>query len=162
RPVDGGPGNATPAEIESLWEQGRQALTKCDFAQAASELGTARTLLDRQPDLLSPVRKRLLLNQQREAALLAEWAADGAKQPEQLFKRDNDPDLLLRGYRGHVLVFDTDVRRDPRDQYHVEHRRPTVGELIRLDLQNFKLLHRLPLMEPQRLIFAGRLADARR
>jgi hypothetical protein len=156
------PKQPTPEVIEQRWSQGRRALATGDFAQATRELTDARTALDQHADLLPAARKRLLLNQQREAELLADWASKGGKQPELLFGNlNNDPDLL-RVYRQQVLVFDADLRRDPLGQYHIDYRRPKVAELVRLDLQNFKLIQKLPLMEPQRVIFAGRLAAARR
>ncbi len=152
----------TAGEVEAQWALGRKSLASGYFPQAEKELAAARAMLDRQPDMLSAPEARKLLNQQREAALLAEWAAKGSKAPEKLFENlNNDPDLV-REYRGRVLVFDAEVRREVRGGYHVDHRRPKLRDLVRLDLADFKLLQRLPLQEPQRLIFAGRLADAQR
>lgn len=153
---------ATAADAEAQWAQGRKALAIGEFRQAADKLNAAAVLLRAKPDLLPAAEGRKLLNQQREADLLFRWDRDGRKATEKLFENlNNDPDLL-REYRDRVLIFDAEVRRDPRGVYHVEYRRLQVRELVRLDLQDFKLLQRLPLQEPQRLIFAGRLADATR
>ncbi len=153
----------TAEAVEQHWKEGQRAWADHDFPQALREFSEAATPLEQSPDLLPLARRRLLLNQRREAELLADWANSpkGAKQPELLFGNLNvDPDLL-GVYRHHVLVFDVDVRRDPLGQYHIEYRRPKIGDLVRLDVQNFKLLQKLPLTEPLHLIFAARLADAR-
>ncbi len=159
------PTAASAADVRAGWERGRQLLAVADFAPAARELEAAHVLAQRHPQLLSPPEQRRLANLQREAALLADWPGKPLEQTlAGMAALDADQwQTLARGYRGKAVFFDAEVSRDlALNTFRLEHRRPAVGQVLRLDLQSLKLLQRLSLNGGRRVIFGARVADLRR
>lgn len=153
---------ATTAEVEAKWNAGRKAIDDGDLVRAAQELDEARTLLALQPSLLSTSETRKLNQLHRQAALLADWPREPLEVTLKRWEPLDPKDLkaVVDGRRGSTVIFDIETRRDAAGQYHVVSKRAV--EAQRIDLQNVKLLQRLPLGEPQRVFFGARLADVQR
>jgi len=157
------PVDATAAEIDAGLNAARKALNEADFAKAAEDLAGVQATLIRQPDLLSAAETRKVHQMQRQAALVADWR----RQPlERLLRNwapldDEDWERVVRGRLGQPVMFDVELRCEANGRYQVKFPRPG-SEMIRLDLQNLKLLRRLPLNDRQRVLFGARLADVRR
>jgi len=164
KPSSGAGQAVSLADIEAPWERGRKALANGDFGKAARELDAANALADQHPKLLTSSAGRRLANVQQEAALLNRWA----RQPLDEALKEMAPlkeerwQALMDLQRGKAFFFDVDVRRGADGTYHLEHHRPAAAQLLKLDVQNLKLLHKLPLSDSRRLIFGARLADVRR
>lgn len=149
------------ADVESRVQTARKAVADGDLARAAQELEAAQDMLRTQPDLLSAADARRLTQLQRQVAIVADWEREPL---EHLLRRigaaqlnEREWQALMARYRGKAVIFDRELRRDLNKQVHVEG-----NKSIRLDLQSLKLLDRLPLTEPQRVLFAARLADIKR
>jgi hypothetical protein len=149
------------ADPRAAAETGRRALADGNFFLAARELSAASLLpaggrsaaelreldqLRRQADLLSRLHGRSLQEILGEALPLRrddEWKARFREQHE-----------------GKAVVFDDVVVRDAAGRPSLAVYRVRVGdERARVAVDDLRLLARLPIDPPRRLLFGGRLAD---
>lgn len=145
---------------------GLRALAAGNYQLAVDEFETALGIQERNPQVLNSIDRRKLLQLHRQAALLA----DSLSQSLQEILRDaaGVPDrewqaVFVRRYHGKSVVFLGETRRDAAEQFRLLDYQVFVGmEKARLELKDLKLLHHLPLQDPQRLLFGARLASARR
>lgn len=165
RPADSAPSQSvSAADVETHWSAGRRALSVGDFTRASREITEAQNLAKDHPGILSASDERRLTNQQREAELLSSWPGKPLDRLlEDMARLDVEPwDTLIRTYRGKGVFFDGRVQSEGGGNYRVDHQRPKVGQILRLDLRGFRLVDGLPLTDQPRLIFGGRLAEVRR
>ena len=154
-----------PQALERQIHEGRTALNEGAFQVASRLLGEARARAERPDSPLAPERRRQLARWQRQAALLsellAEPIADVVAHARQLPEREWH-ELFPARYLGRGVVFDCTVRRDAAGQVAADWEEVAAAEPVRVGFVGLKLLQRLPLAEPQRLLFGARLADVRR
>jgi len=164
-----GPSDTVPRgeakDIGSRIAAGRKALAEGSFHEAVQHFEAAKSLLDTKSQLLSSADARELNHLHRQASLLDELLSQSL---EELLRQAAGLPAgewqarFDRSYKGWSVVFDGEVRRDAADHYHLNYRLFVRDEPVRLELSDLKLLHALPLRDPQRLMFGARLASIRR
>lgn len=145
--------------LEQQQELARKALLSGDYAEAVRHLEPLRGAQQG-----TPRQRRRSAQLERQAALLNDWPREPLAQVLGRTARLNDDEFqaVTGRHRGKAAVFDVVVRRDASRQYWVKPMGPGGLVTLNLDLQDVKLLSHLPLDGPQRLVFAGRIADLRR
>jgi hypothetical protein len=147
------------------FQAGRQALADGNFQSAVQAFEIASAIRARHPAALPAEETRKLVQLHRQAALLADLLTESLE--EILRRLDGLPEregqaIIARHYRGKAVAFHSQVRRDASGRYQIDYRLFDGRQEARLDLGNLKLLQRLPLHEPQQLVFGARLAAVRR
>jgi hypothetical protein len=161
--VDAAAANAQALEYQIF--EGRRALNEGAFQVASRLLTEAQTRAGYPQARLTAPQRRQLVRWQRQAALLAELlteplsavVAHAEQLPEHEWR-----ELFPERYRGYGVVFDCTVRRDAAGQVSADWEEAAGGQPVRIGFGGLTLLQRLPLAEPQRLLFGARLADVRR
>lgn len=152
------------ADLQQHRTAGAKAFGERDFRAAALEFGQARDCASKVPTLLSAVELRLLTQQQREAALLADWPREHVGPI--LFRAERLNEEEWRSFwlakKGKSLTFHLKVRRDAAGHCTIDYLQPQGDVPWRLELENLKLLERLPLDDPKELLLGGRLAEVQR
>jgi len=158
-PPRAAPPPTSKVDVDQQLEQARRALLAGEYGQALRHL---EPLQDAAPG--APRQRRRLAQLQRQAALLHDWPREPLEQILGRTARLNDDEwqAVTERYRGKATVFDVVVRRDASRQYWVKPMGPGGIVTMNLDLQEMRLLAQLPLDAPQRLLFAGRIAELRR
>jgi hypothetical protein len=158
-------GPTPPKDLTTRLETGRQALGEGNFQLAVAELGAAQEMVRQQPALLTSEQRRELNRLHQQAELLSDLLTDSLG--EILVRAAGLEDrewqaVFTRRYKDRGVVFEAEVRRDAAGKYHVAYVLQAGAEPARVELEDLKLLARLPLERPQRLLFGGRLASIRR
>ena len=144
---------------------GRAALAEGSFHRASAELAAALDLGDRLPGQGKTAERRQLVQQQREAALLADLLSDSLADivqhslgmPEAEWQEE-----FQRRYAHRAFLLDAVVHRDVSGQYAQNHRHRVGKDEIKIDLKQLKGLELIPFSGPQRLLLGMRLAGVRR
>jgi hypothetical protein len=144
---------------------GQQAWVDGNFQSAAQEFHAAAGLRACYPRLLSGSENRELTQLVQQATLLA----DLLRQPlEEILRGFNErPErearaVFERHYRGKGVIFYARFRRDAGGTYHTDYRLFDGRQEASLELSDLQLLQKLPLHEPQQMLFGARLAGVRR
>jgi hypothetical protein len=157
----------SPAAVKEQFEAGRQALAAGHFRRARVFFDDAEGLRQRVPEALTAEESRELRRLQRQAQLLARLMSQSLQEVLHQGRRVHDDQewetLFAEEYRGRSVVFDDVVRRNAAG-------RPELAVLTivddgvpaRLALEELKLLERVPLEPPPRLLFGARLAHVGR
>jgi hypothetical protein len=149
---------------------GQQALVDREYALARKEFEAARTLRQQHPQAMSGADSRQLNQLFRQTDLLADRLPNLRDLIElrKGTKNDHDWDFLFKGrYQGKAVFFDVTVSEPGGQPYQVDRFHPHPGlegmspELVRLHLQDLKLLQNIRPSTPVRLLFGARLADLR-
>jgi hypothetical protein len=143
---------------------GRKALLESDFATALQEFNLAQAMQASEAGHLSASEHQELRQLQRQAALLKDWAGEPLDfilaRSAQL--KNEEWQAVVGQYRGKAFIFDAELRLDAGRQYQAKINRAGRGPLLKLELQDLKLLGYLPLDEPKRVLFGARLVEIRR
>jgi len=155
---------ASPGEqLGARRAAGTKALAEGAFHRGAEELAAAVRLADQQPGLLSGLELRRLRQLHRQGDLLDRLLSQSPRELlEQALAARPDEEWQARfrqDYQGKTIIFDDLVRQD-------EMGRPVLGSSVvqagevqaRLAVEDLRLLQRLPLGVPRRLVFGARLA----
>jgi hypothetical protein len=158
------PAAATDPALDYQIFEGRRALNEGAFQVASRLLGDARARAELPRSRLPTDQRRQLVRWHRQAALLAELLteplADVVTHAQQLPEREWRELFPVR-YRLRGVVFDCTVRRDAAGQVATDWEESAGGRPVRIAFGGLTLLQRLPLQEPQRLLFGARLAEVR-
>jgi hypothetical protein len=146
-------------------DSGRLALGGGNFQSAVEEFDSARAIWDRRRNQLTLTTGKELDQLHRQAALLADLLTDSLEEIgariDSLEPRESEATFAKR-YRGKSVIFYTTARRDPAGRITMHYRLAGGRHQVRLELSDLKLLQRLPLQQPQLLLFGVRLAGVRR
>jgi hypothetical protein len=153
-----------PDAIDRRLAVGRQSLLAGEFQQALDELDGVQQVLLSHPGDFTATQRRQLRQLQRQAALLVDWPREPLERMVGRAAGLNAQEwqTVVGGYRGKAFIFDLELRRDASRHYHVRCVQVGQGPPLRLELETLKILGFLPLEEPQRVLFAARLAEVRR
>jgi hypothetical protein len=102
---------------------------------------------------------------ERQAALLADLLSESLGEILQRAAGLQDEEWqaqFAKRYRDRAVVFDADVRREAFGALHLDYQIHAGPEPARIDVSDLKLLSRLPLDRPPRLLFGARLASMAR
>jgi len=151
-------------KIETRVEAGRTALAEGGFHQAAMDLGLVCKQLRQQPGLLSQARQREVDQWYRQADLLDRLLSQSPQelldQAQAAGREDEWRVRFLNDYQGKTVVFDDLLRLDAEGRPVLSFTSVRSGEVgARLALEELRLLARLPLVQPQRVIFGAQLAS---
>lgn len=148
-------------DMRLVTEAGQRALAEGNFFLAAREFKVAEP---RVGDDRTPAELRRLEQLRRQADLLSRLHGRSLQEVlhEALpLRRDEEwKDRFRAQHLGKAIVFDDVVGTDPTGRPSLTvYRISTGGESARVALEDLRILRRLPLDVPQRLVFGGRLAD---
>jgi hypothetical protein len=153
-------------DLRRLIGEGREALRREEVRLAAARFREARRRHDESPELLTPAEGRELVRMERQGALVADLLSESLSEILQRAagarEEERQAQFNLR-YRDRAVIFDDVVTRDAAGHFELavyEVRAP--GEPARVELSDLKLLKALPLVEPRRMLFGGRLAGLTR
>jgi hypothetical protein len=152
-------------ELKARMAEGSHALAEGNFQLAAEELQSAQDSLHKHPDSLSPGERRQLQRMQQQAALLADLLSDSLGEILGRAAGQEDREwqaVFNRRYKDKAVIFEAEVRRDAAGKCHLDYLLHVEREPVRIDLDGLKLLERLPIDKPQRLLFGARVASIRR
>jgi hypothetical protein len=158
------PQSAAPGRVEdvdALVTASQKDLAAGKFRLAKDQLQRAVGLLGQQPG----PRAREVSQLHRQAALLADLLTEplggilqsAATQHEEEWEAQFARDYLMRS-----VVFDADVSRDGAGQLRLDFHVQAGAEPARIDVNDLKLLAKLPRDRPPRLLFGARLAHIAR
>jgi hypothetical protein len=155
---------ATPQEIEARIAAGQQAISEGKMHRAAQEFDVAQQLLSQDPNSLSAARTRELRQLQRQAHVLTDLLSESLDELLLRASRSQEDEWqaqFQQRYRGagkaNAVIFDVQVRRDGAGQFQHDWHLQAGVEPARLEISDLKILHGLPLQQPQRLLFGARL-----
>jgi hypothetical protein len=149
--------------MRAVTKTGQRAMAEGNFFLAARELSDARP----RSGELSPAEQRELVQLWRQADILS--CLHGRSLQEVLhealpLRRRDEWEARFRAHHlGKAVVFDDVVGRDAAGRPVLAvYRVRAGGEEARVALEDLRVLDRLPLDPPQRLLFGGRLAGLAR
>jgi hypothetical protein len=157
------PAETGTADALTFITMGREALRRDKSRDAVESFVKARRAHESRPESLTPVEARELARLERQSALIADLLSESLDQILQLTAATPEEERQRQfndRYRDKAVIFDDVVVRDAAGRFGLavyEVRGP--GEPARVELSDLKLLQKLPLAEPQRMLFGGRLAS---
>jgi hypothetical protein len=157
--------NLTPGDIDLRLAEARKALLGGNFAQALQQLDALQAVFASQARSFSTAQRQDLRQLHRQAAVLVDWPREPLQQVlARIAQLKAEEWRAVAGrYRGKTFVFAVDVRRDASHQYQVKVLPAgKTAPAFSLELRDLKVLSRLPLEEPQRLLLAARISDIQR
>jgi hypothetical protein len=158
----GSPADTGGRDVRALIAEAREALRRDDYRIAVTRFAEARRAHAARPDSLSPAEARELARLERQAALIADLLSESLDQILQLAAGTREEERQRQfndRYRDKAVIFDDVVTRDAGGRFGLatyEVRGP--GEPARVELSDLKLLRALPVAEPRRMLFGGRLS----
>lgn len=144
---------------------GRQALARGSFQQAAAILVGARTLLPSPGEGTFAVEVRDLERLAPQAEMLADLSTESLGEIVERLANLEESErqaLMQRRYRGKALIFDTEFRRDAAGRVHVGYIVAGGPHRAVLEMSDLKVLVPLPLDRPTRLFLGVRLSEIER
>jgi hypothetical protein len=153
----------TPKDLRQLIEAGQRALDEGRFNQAAQDLRQAWLRVQEQPRLLPLAEQRELYQAHRQAdlldGLLSQSLSELLAQAQAAGREEEWQARFSKDYQGKSVIFDDEVVLDGDGRATLRFTSIQSGEVLaRLALEELRLLFRLPLGQPQRVIFGARLA----
>ena len=147
--------------FEQHRSDGQTALEERSFRRAARELQAAVDLARGLPE----AEKRSLIQQQRQAAILADLLSESLAEivrqsagvPETEWR-----EIFRERYAGRSFIIDDILHRDAAGQYHQQFKIRLNNAEAKLGLGRVKLLKYLPLNDPKRVVIAFRLEIIRK
>jgi hypothetical protein len=162
---EGGQAKAGPEQFADRLTAARRQLGQGNVRLALEELQAARALCERDPRVCGRAQRRELAQLRRQASLLVDLLSESLGEVVQhaagVQEREWQSDFPHR-YRGKALVLDLEVRPGLGGRLEYDLVLPVRGELAQAELNDLELLRRLPLEQPQRVVFGARLASVRR
>jgi hypothetical protein len=143
----------------------RAAVADGSYRTAHRELDAASDLHARFPRQLEPGKARELLSWRPQVALLADLLSESVSEivRHSIGLADREWDAVFRErYAGRSLLLDARVFRDAAGRYRVDYHLEAAGAVGVWEFERFRLFERLPLAQPQRLLFGFRLQSVRR
>jgi hypothetical protein len=158
--------NPARAEFERLTADGRRALADGSFARARELFDEAIHLRRSRPELLDQAKAYELNQRYWQSDVLAnEVALAEVLKTANGFDKDDDWQAQFKlHFRGRSVVFDDVLRRDARGRPVLRERAEVRWNKVRgrVDVDDLRLLARLPPEPAQRWIFGARLASVTR
>src|SRR5437763_16533312 len=151
--------------LDARLEAANAALGEGAYRTACQDLDAARGLHGRFPRLLEPDQLRRLARRVRQAALPADLLPEalGEIMRHALGQSDREWQAVFRErYAGRAVVLDARVYRDAAGRFLIDYQLDASGLAGEWDVQALQIFQRLPLAQPQRLLFGVRLADVGR
>lgn len=150
----------TREQIEEKIAIGQKDLQEGSFLVSSIELGKARGWSRQHPDLISREDAHRLEQSYQEAVLLSQLLEISLEELVQKARELNDKEWQARfqmHYRGKSVLLDDVVIKVGKGQYRLLHYQLRPGpEQAELEL-SLRLLERLDLTEPRRLVLGARL-----
>ncbi|MCI0461598.1 MAG: hypothetical protein L0Z62_32005 [Gemmataceae bacterium] len=163
--AEGGQGQAGPERFADRLTAARRQLGQGNFRLALEELQAARALCESDPRLCGRAQRLELAQLRRQAGLLVDLLSESLGEVVQhaagVQEREWQADFPHR-YQGRALVLDLELRPGLGGRLDYDLLLPVRGELAQAELNDLALLRRLPLEQPQRVVFGVRLASVRR
>jgi hypothetical protein len=159
---------AAPARVEdvaAVVDAGRNDLAAGKFRLAAGQLQRAVALLEQQPERQGGPRAREVSQLRRQAALLADLLTEPLGGILQSAATQHDEEWeaqFAENYLTRSVVFDAEVSRNGAGQLRLDFHVRAGAEPARIDVNDLKLLAKLPRDRPPRLLFGARLASIAR
>ena len=141
------------------------ALNDGNLDQTLLELAEAQKILVTRPQALSGTESRQVTRLQQEVQMIHDLPFESLPDMLALLPGTNDrvaDQQFRQRYAGRPIVFDATMRRKASGEYALDYRLELAGAQIIIDWQKLRLLNRLPLDEPQRMIFGFRLVSAKK
>jgi hypothetical protein len=158
-----------PPDIRRHLRAAEEAVAAGRLHRAAEEFAEAQKAAQSRPDVLSSAELRALARRYREVGLLADLLSESLEEILERAAHMPEDEWIAqfnKRYRGpgqaNAVVFDAEVRLIGAGQYRLDWELKAGEEPARLEIDDLKLLHDLPLQEPRRLLFGARLAGIRR
>ncbi|GIW80297.1 MAG: hypothetical protein KatS3mg105_2104 [Gemmatales bacterium] len=156
-------------QVQELLRGGTKELAEGNFLLAVKRLERADFFAQANPLSAAPAERRQIRQLLRQARLLADLLnepLDDVVRHAVELSEQNQQEWQARfekSYLGRSVVFEDEVRRQVDGRYQlVGYRFFVRGRPVRLALEHVRLLHRLPLDDPKRLLFGVRLAAIRK
>ena len=155
--------------LEAHLAAGRSAFADGSFQRASAELSEALSLVDRLPGKSKTAERRQIVQQQRQAALLADLLsvsiADIVRQSIGM-PADEWQEAFQQRYANRSVVLDATFHREQGGQILSNHRIRVNDVDANIDFRKLKLLEQLfeivPAGQPQRMLLGMRLSSIRR
>jgi len=147
------------------FRNGEKAVRDGDFQEAMFQLGAGIDELRRVPDALSPDNARRLRRLFNEVGIVQNLAFESI--PEMLHPLPGSTDRIWEQqfrtrYGGKSVMFDAMMHRTAAGAYILDYDISSPDGPVIIQWSQLTLLSKLPLDDPQRMIFGVRLASAKR
>jgi hypothetical protein len=169
RPANTSPSFPTPERAERLLAEQiefiRAALADGSYRTALRELDVAAKLGNQVPVHAQLVGTPRLVRWRQQIALLADLLPETVNEivRHSVGLPDREWDTLFRErYAGRSLLLDAHVFREATGHYRIDYHLDAAGAHGVWEFDQFRLFERLPLAQPQRLLFGFRLQSVRR
>jgi hypothetical protein len=160
------PAETARDDVRQLIRAGREALGREDFRIAVARFEEARRRREARPDALDLTEARQLGRLERQTKLVADLLSESLDEILQRTAGTREEERQLQfklRYHDKAVIFDDVVARDAAGRVALavfEVRAP--GEPARVELNDLKVMAKLPLAEPRRMLFGARLAGLER
>lgn len=166
-PAPPDPEPQTAAQAQSRAKHCREALklqlSDGSYRLACHTLGTLKGLGDRFPGEFPRAERARTQFELRQAELLADLLPESIDEilRHSLGLADREWENIFRErYFNRAVLFDAQVHRDATGQVRLDFAAEVAGGLVTIDCQHLTVFHGLPLVQPQRVFFGVRLAEA--
>ncbi len=150
-----------PESYEKHLRNGHAAVAQGAWHRAARELNSAIQLATD----LEPAERKRLIQQQRQAAILADLLSESPDEIARLSLGLPEPEwqeIFRERYANRSVILDDTIHRDAAGHYHQQLRVDLQGIEMKYDLAALKLLRNLPLNQPYRVLYGVRLSGFRK
>jgi len=152
------------AQVEQHLQGGQSAIDTGSFHLAARELSLAIDKEQQMPQHWLPERRRQIVQQQRQAALVADLLTDS---PAEIIRNSlgmHEAEwkaVFEQNYAHRSIILDDTLHRDAAG-YHLSYKIRVAGSQAKWDLSALMLLQRFDLFQPRRVLLGLRLAGIHR
>jgi hypothetical protein len=143
----------------------KTAIADGAYRTAANELDSAATIHDRFPSVANDGDFRSFRRMRRQVALLADLCPESVEEIMRHAFGQSDKEwqgVFNERYAGKAIILDARFFVDASGRLVIDYQLEASGLRGEWDLQSLRLLTRLPLKTPQRLLIGFRLADISR